>query len=179
MNKKIIAVTSIGLVIGLSLGIFISLAFNLHNILFPSQTEQQKIFCNADESKSSGWFRSYPENRSRLDPVVSAMNETEVPSIEITVNIYNNNSISLFNVGMEVTYRTIENTWSTITKTNLGFVDALSEKHVEVTITNPYVSLWDTKKAVYNDPDTHWVNGTVCTLNLDDINTVAYGYAQP
>jgi len=130
MNKKIIVVASIGLVIGLVLGIFISLAFNLHNVLFPSQMEQQKIFCNADENKSSGWFRSYPENRSRLDSVVSAMNETEVPSLEITV-------------------------------------------------TNPYVSLWDTKKAVYNEPDTHWVNGTVCTLNLDDINTVAYGYAQP
>ena len=98
VNRNIVISISIGLVIGLVSGIFISAAFNLQNRIFPSQTDliqQPKIFCNADENKAPSWFRLYPENRSRRDPVVSAVNETEVPSIEITVNIYNN-SISPF-----------------------------------------------------------------------------------
>lgn len=46
-------------------------------------------------------------------------------------------------------------------------------------ITDPYVSLWETKKAVYNNSETHWTNGTVYVLNLDDITAIAYGYAEP
>ena len=172
---------SIGLVIGLALGVLVTAIFDLHNMLFPDVDliQQSKIFCNADESVQSSWTRTYPENRSKFYYVVSGMNETELPELRIKVTIRNNNSISLFNTGIEVTYKTIDNKSNTITKTNLGFVDANSVKDIEIIITNPYVSLWETKKAVYNDPDTHWTNGTVCLLDLDDINTIAYGYAEP
>ena len=172
-NRLLVIGLIIGLVIGLPLGYF------LQQVLPSTYNQQQDntqnpIFCISDESVRSSWFKSSPN-----DPVVSSMNETEVPSLEIVVKIDNNNSLSLFNIGIDVTYRTIEDKWTTITKTNLGFVDALSKKQIELIITDPYVSLWETKYAVYNDPDTHWINGTVCVFNLDDISTVAYGYAEP
>jgi hypothetical protein len=44
---------------------------------------------------------------------------------------------------------------------------------------NPYLSLWDTKRAVYNSPDTHWENVTVYVLNATDLKITAYGYAKP
>jgi ABC-type transport system involved in multi-copper enzyme maturation permease subunit len=182
VQGKIILAASVGLVIGLVLGIFISSAFNLQSVFSPSQSGMDllnpKIFCYAEGGPSSGWFRSY-SNRTESDPVVSQINITEVPSLDIQVVIRNNNSISLFNAGIEVSYRTTENNWNTITKTNLGFVDAQGEKHTEITITNPYVSLWQTKRAFYSQGETVWENVTVCTLDYDDLKFTAWGYAEP
>ena len=173
MSRRSLATGLIlGLIIGLPTGYFLQQVFS---DLYNQQHENElKIFCNAGESVQTNWYKSSPN-----EPVVSSMNETEVPELDIRVTVRNNNSISLFNIGIEVTYKTIDSNFSTITKTNLGFVDALSVKDIDITITNPYVSLWETKKAVYYDPDTHWTNGTVCVLNLDDISTIAYGYAEP
>jgi hypothetical protein len=121
-----------------------------------------------------------PENNAKIGLVVSEDNVTEMPSVEIHVLISNNNSISLFNVAIEVSYLTIvQAPWNNATKTDIGSIDVGESKSITITLVNPYLELWGTTRAVYLGGITVIKNVTVCVLDLDNVGFAAYGYAEP
>ena len=99
------------------------------------------------------------------------------------VRVHNNNSISLSNVEVEVTYRTVENNWNTTEKVNIGFLDTQQSKQTKITLVNPYLSLWDTRRPDSarhaSDKGTTWENVTVYVLDATDCRITAYGFAKP
>jgi len=183
MNGKIIIGVSVGLIIGLLLGIFASITFNLDEIFSPSQEpdkQNPKIFCNAKEDHISSYYQIDPETNAIIGLVVSEDNVTEMPNVEIQILISNNNSIPLYNVGVEVSYLTIiQAAWNTTTKTDTGFIDAGGSKRTTITLVNPYLELWQTTRPVYLGGITVIENVTVCVLDLDNVRFTAYGYAEP
>jgi hypothetical protein len=88
--------------------------------------------------------------------------------------------MSLFNVGLEVKYRTAEGDWKTVTKTNLGSLDAQEITHTEIILTNPHLSPMDVRRPNSARYPTVWENVTVYVLNtIDDVKITAYGFARP
>ena len=172
-------------VIGLILGFIIGLPTGyllvqvISNMGDKQQTNgQEPIFCSAAESGTSYWRKreGYPVLSSYY---AGAENFSSLPNVNLGVRINNNHLIPLFNVKVEVEYRTIENEWNTTEKVYLGFFDIQQNKETKITLSNPYLSLWQTKRPVYYDPDTDWENVAVYVLNATDLKIRAYGYAKP
>jgi len=44
---------------------------------------------------------------------------------------------------------------------------------------NPFLSVWQTQRRVYNDPETDYRNVTAYVLDANDYEITAYGYAKP
>jgi hypothetical protein len=102
-----------------------------------------------------------------------------ISQVDVIVSIKNNNSISLFNAVVELSYKNVDDVWVTATKTDLGFIDVQEGKRTEVTITNPHLLLWDTKRPKYTNEGTIWENVTVYVLNIPELRVTAYGFAKP
>jgi len=60
-----------------------------------------------------------------------------------------------------------------------GFLDIQQGKQTQITLTNPYLSLWHTKRPNYGRWGTRWENVTVYVLNASDYKITAYGFAKP
>lgn len=104
------------------------------------QNQNPKIICFAEENNTSNWYKT------KNSPVLSsysygAGNYSSLPHVNLGVQILNNNSKSLFNVAIEVSYRTTENNWETTAKKDIGFLDIQQRKQTQITLTNPYLSV--------------------------------------
>lgn len=149
-----------------------------------SEITNPKIFCFAVEGGTSGWYktREFPAGNS---PVISQYypeSQDFIPmpqTANLGVQVTNNNSESLFNIVVEVSYRTTEDKWNTTSRIAIGFLDIQEYKVVHIALANPYLSVWQTKEAVYDNPDTHWRNVTAYVLDASDYKITAYGYAKP
>ena len=185
MSKRSLAIGLIlCLVIGLPAGYFLLQPIsNMNNQTQPQSTNTHNpIFCYAIESGTSDW------QKTEGHPVLSlysfgAQNFSSLPNVNFGVRVHNNNSISLFNVEVEVTYRTVENNWNTTEKVNIGFLDTQQSKQTRITLVNPYLSLWDTRRPDSarhaSDKGTTWENVTVYVLDATDCRITAYGFAKP
>ena len=142
-----------------------------------TQNQNTKIFCYAIEAGTSDWQKE--EGFPVLSSYSVGAENYSTSQVNFGVSISNNNSISLFNVEFEVSYRTAENEWNTTTKANIGFLDIQQSKHSEVTLTNPYLSLWQTRRPDYRSGETIWENVTVYVLDANDCKITAYGFAKP
>ena len=187
MKKTALALTLVlGLIIILLTGYFLTQVIS--NMNEPQQTqpqstnEQNPIFCYAKESWTSDWRKTegYPVLASYS---FGTQNFSSLPNVNLGVRISNNNNIALFNVEVEVTYRTVWNTRKTTEKVNIGFLDIQQNKQARITLVNPYLSLWDTRRPDSarnaDDPETKWENVTVYVLDVTDCKITAYGFAKP
>jgi hypothetical protein len=117
-------------------------------------------------------------------------NITYPDNATLTVDVNNNQTISLFNVGVEVSYLTTANKWNTTTQTGLGFLDVYSswrqsgaqytgqnyQKYVTIYLTNPifYEYYFTHKNSIGQN-----VTANEYILNMTDCHISAYGYAKP
>jgi len=141
------------------------------------RNQHLKTFCSAWEYYTSDWYTAINS------PVLSsydygAPNSSLLPHANLGVTISNNNSESLFNVAVEVSYRTSEGSWNTTARTDIGFLDIQQSKQTFVLLTNPYLSLWHTKRPKYGGTTT-WENVTVYFLNATYFQIAAYGFSKP
>jgi hypothetical protein len=164
-NKTIILIVSIAVIAVIAVVAFAQIF---------SEIQNPKIFCYAEEYTS--FIRR--SGGLTLDPYVVVENDS-LHNVPLRMWIANNNSKSLFNVGVEVSYRTTENNWVTITKTDVSFIDTHSGKQTVVNLVNPYLSLLHTKEADYSGEETTWENVTVYVLDESDYKITAYGFAKP
>jgi hypothetical protein len=197
MNKKIIIViTSIAFIAGVVSALLVS----------GIQNQNPKIFCYAEEYETSDWYvredgteiHHYSacwQSWSNTDSPVLAtwydlnfpQNFSSLPNADLGVQVFNNDSKSLFNVAIDISYRTTENKWATITK-EVGFLDIQQYKQTTITLTNPYLYPWHTVggfRSMYiradGMTDYKWTfeNFTVYVLNASDSKiTAAYGFAK-
>lgn len=141
------------------------------------QNQNPKIFCYARENLTSNWYKT--EHCPALASYdYGSQNFSSLPHVNLGVSIFNNSSKSLFNVVIEVLYRTAENKWNMTAKTDIGFLDIQQYKQTQITLTNPYLLLWHTKRPKYNGI-TIWENVTIPVLNASDYKITAYGFAKP
>jgi len=157
--------------------IFAQLLFKPSPPSTPIQDQNSKFFCTAYEFGTSDWQMN--DGFPVLASYSYRTKNWSTTKVKLGVSIQNNNSISLSNVQLDVSYRTMEYTWNT-TKANLGFFDAGEERHMEIALTNPYLSLWATRRPVYAryPEETMWENVTVYVLNATELKITAYGYAE-
>ena len=181
-NKYLAIGLIVGLFIGLLTGYFMSQIFSSPSQL--SEITNPKVICYAVESGTSGWYKAMNFTVGN-SPVIS-LYEPESGDFEpmpqtanLGVYVKNNNSESLFNIVVEVSYRTSEDKWNTTSRIAIGFLDIQENKQVHIALANPYLSVWQTKEAVYNNPDTHWRNVTAYVLDASDYKITAYGFAKP
>ncbi len=177
MNKKILIGFSIGLVIGLLLGIFV-----FQNPILPRAIDVQnpKIYCNAKAENvgNSNWRMT--EGFPVLSSYSYGAKNWSTSQVSVVISIDNNNSVSIFNTVIELSYPTeAVGVWNTTTKTDIGFIDVHGRKQTEITITNPNLILWNTKRPDYTKQGTVWENVTVYVLDLTALKIVCYGYAKP
>jgi hypothetical protein len=169
MQKKIIiiiATITVITIVGLTL------------LVSAIQNQNPKIFCYAYENKTSDWYQT--ENSPVLSSYeVGAGNDSSLPNVNLGVYILNNNSETVFNVAIEVSYRTTENEWKLTTRIALGFLDIQEYRQTQITLTNPYLPLWHTKRPIYGLGTTTWENVTVYVLNASDYKITTYGFAKP
>jgi hypothetical protein len=143
-----------------------------------AQLVTTQVFCVAYEIGTSDW-----EIKGGFPALTSYSygdKNWSTSQVKLGVSIVNNNSMSLFNVGLEVKYRTAEGDWKTVTKTNLGSLDAQEITHTEIILTNPHLSPMDVRRPNSARYPTVWENVTVYVLNtIDDVKITAYGFARP
>ena len=139
------------------------------------QLPDTRIFCSAYENNTSNWYKT--DNCPVLASYEYGTPNYSTSHINLGARVFNNNSKSLFNVMVEVSYRTTENKWNT-TKKEIGFLDIQEYKQTEITLANPYLSLWQTKRPKYNY-ETTWENVTVYFFNVSDYKIIAYGFEKP
>jgi hypothetical protein len=164
MEKKIAVLTAVLIAVVLTSVI----------IMVEMQNLNPKIFCDSYESETSNWYHT--EN----SPVVSGdyytyyegFNVLPKPStVNLGVKVFNGNPESLFNVHVEVSYKTDLASWNTTVSQNLGFLDIRESKTITVALTNPYLTAWQVKNYVMTTNITVWV------LEASDYKISAYGYA--
>ena len=173
MNKKITLIITSVAVIAIAVSALLVLA-----------NQNPKIFCQAEEQGTSSWYKSHDYETGEKEIYIasssSGRNFTSLPNVDFGIKIINNNNNSLFDVTIEVTYRTIDDEWNTVTKTNIGFLDIQQSKNVKITLTNPYLTLWPlTKKIDHGHGIITWDNITIPVLNTSDCVISAYGFTQP
>ncbi len=137
-----------------------------------------QVFCVAYEMGTSDW-----EIKGGFPALTSYSygdKNWSTSQVELGVSILNNNSMSLFNVGLEVKYRTAIDDWKTVTKTNLGSLDTQETMYTEIILTNPHLSLMGARRPNSARYPTVWENVTVYVLNvIADVKITAYGFARP
>jgi hypothetical protein len=178
MSSKYLAIGLIvGLFIGLVGGYFVSQIFSSPSPV--SEITNPKVFCNAVESGTSSWYKTEKSpvvERYYIDFEEAGPNPQ---TVNLGVRVKNNNSESLFNIVVEVTYKTSEGQWNTTSRIAIGFLDIEEYKTVKIALSNPYTSVWETHERVYNDPTTEYRNVTAYVLDINDYRMTAYGYAKP
>jgi len=127
------------------------------------------------EQGTSNWYKA------EKSPVLStyevgAPNKT-LNEINLGVLIMNNNTKSLFNVQVEVSYKTAQGNWVTI-KENKGFIDMGEHKQTRINLPNPYLNPWDAKRPQYTSSGTQWEYVTVYYFDSNDYKINVYGYAE-
>jgi hypothetical protein len=175
MPKKILVIVlvigiSIGLIIGLFLPQILSATSQINEISNP------KIACLAIQSQNSDWYTA--EGNPVFASYQAGTPNYTVTSINFGVLITNNNTKSLFNIQVEVSYKTTQGDWTTV-KENKGFIDMNEAKQTTVNLPNPYLSLWDTKRPIYGNSETQWEYVTVYYLDASYYRIIAYGYSEP
>ena len=185
MPSKYLAIGLIvGLFIGLLMGYFLAQIFSS-----PSQFGEitnPKVISYAVEGGTSGWYKTMNITSGENSPVISQYYsdsgdyEPMPQTANLGVRVVNNNSESLFNMVVEVSYRTSEGKWNTTARIAIGFLDIQESKTVRMALANPYLSIWQTQEHVYNDPNTKYRNVTAYVLDASNYKIIAaYGYAKP
>lgn len=147
-------------------------------LALPEIQGDNRIFCLAEEKGTSNWQKTIGY------PVLStynagALNFSSLPDVNLGVRVQNNNSFSLFNVHVEVTYKTCETEWKTTESVNIGILDIQQSKEIKITLIEPLLELWDTKRADYSGDETTWEYVSVYVINATDLKITAYGFAEP
>jgi len=169
MNKKIIAVLSVSIAVIIGIAIFKTLI-----------VEQPKIFIEARESQTSNWYRieGSPVIGASYNTIYEPDNRTlEKPSTaNLGVKIYNNYSLPLYRVKVEVSYRMASDIWNT-TSFSVAFLLPDTSEQVFILLTNPYLTKWHTRTPQYTNNGVIWHNVTVWVLETMDYKIMTpYGY---
>jgi len=176
-SKYLVIGLIIGLFTGLVIGYFMSQIFSSPSPI--SEITNPKVFCYTVESGTSGWYKT--EKSPTVERYYTDFEDVEPMPQTANLGVYvrNNNSESLFNIVVEVSYRTINEEWNTTSRIAIGFLDIQESKQVKMAFDNPYLSVWQTHERVYNDPNTEYRNVTAYVLDASDYKITAYGYAKP
>lgn len=141
-----------------------------------------KIFIDARENESSDWYRSegspvFGANRNTIYDTgdINRSFIVDKPSIvNLGVRVYNNYSLPLYYVKMQISYRQTSNAWNTTTLDVTDFLLPQTSKQIYVTLTEPYLTQWETKQ-YFNGQRIN--NVTVWVLEKIDYKiSPAYGY---
>ncbi len=176
MSKKYLGIGLIvGLLIGLSFGYFTSQILSSPSPI--NELTNPKVFCYAGESGTSGHYKT--EKSPVIDKYYPELeNFVSIPqTANLGVSVYNNNSNSLFNIVIEVSYKTSNGNWNTTSRIAIGFIDIQEGKQVKIALENPYLSVWQFQERVYNDPNVEYRNATAYVLDANDYEITAYGYS--
>ena len=142
--------------------------------LFPEVFNlEPKIYCSAQESGTSNWYKT--EKNPVLTSYQFGNNFSSLPNAKLGVRFSNNNTKSLFNVMIEVSYLTINGNWNTTSKYT-GFLDFEEEASTEITLMNPKLLYWDTEIPVYRVPEEDWKDVNVPYLDSDNFKITVYGF---
>ena len=157
-------------------------------LILEIQNQNPKIFCYAEENDTSEWYKAghspvmatgYFPNDIEVLPA----NFSSLQKVTLGVQIFNNGTKSLFNIAIDVSYRTTVNKWNTTARADLGFLDISHSKQTGITLTNPYLALWHTEVYIRHGSPTGayytFENDTVYFLNASDYKITAWGYAKP
>jgi hypothetical protein len=168
VNKKaIVVIVSIAIIVVVASALLVS----------EIQNQNPKIFCFAGEALTSNWYKT-DHCPALSEYVLGAPNFSSLPNVDLGVGVFNNNSMTLFNIVIEVSYKTTENVWNLTKKTDVGILDVQQYKQTKITITNPYLAVWHTQRPEYKRPDI-LENVTVPVLDSSDYRITAYGFARP
>jgi len=172
MNKKVIAVLSVLIGVVVCIAIFKTLMVE----------EKPKVFIDVRENESSGWYRSegspvFGANRNTLYDTgdINRSFIVDKPSIiNLGVSVYNNYSLPLYYVKVQISYRQTSNVWNTTTLDVTDFLLPQTSKQMYVTLTEPYLTQWETEQYVNSQRIN---NVTVWVLEKTDYKiSQVYGY---
>jgi hypothetical protein len=184
VNPKIIASLAIVAIVLSSIAITIG-SINLIYLVNPnlSPFSQQptitdaEIFCQVQQVYVQGASHFYGQQYGSYPMLAYGVsghgffNFTNLPDVNLQIYITNNNTKSLFNVAVVVSYRNLQNTWVNTTKAEVGFLDIQQNKEAHSTLMSPkvfYIQWW-----------TNVINNTIPVLNMTDLRVTAYGFSKP
>jgi hypothetical protein len=138
-----------------------------------------KIVCSAAVISSLTVAHYYPDGD--FEPNFVPMPQSANLSLQITNNV----SRTLYDIVVEVRYKTSEGSWNT-TRTVIDSLGIQESRTVNVPLANPAITTENTTElATYypNDPNHNWnphsVHLTEYVLSLRDHEIDAYGFAKP
>ena len=95
----------------------------------------------------------------------------------IGIKVTNNSTQTLFRVHVDLSYRTSNGSWSTVSLPNIGMIDISDTKHATITLTDPFLSSWEIQKLDSNSGNMQ--NVTLPTMLCNNVKVSAYGYSTP
>jgi hypothetical protein len=149
-------------------------------ILFWGQVKSNsKIICSAAVVSNLEVAHYYPNGD--FEPNFVPMPQSANLSLQTTNNV----SRTLYDIVVEVRYKTSEGSWNT-TRTVIDSLGIQESRTVNVPLANPAITTENTTElATYypNDPNHNWnphsVHVTEYVLSLRDHEIDAYGFAEP
>lgn len=140
------------------------------NLMPLSIIEEEKIYCST--WYGVGWYQK--------DGVMAFGDyQTKQPhnDYRIGVKVTNNSTQTLFRVHVDLSYKTSNGSWSTISEPNIGMIDISEKKHIVVSLIDPFLSKWEIEKLDTNSRLMTTVS--IPTMSCDDVRVAAYGYKTP
>jgi hypothetical protein len=147
-------------------------------LVFNQSAFNPKINCSAAVSSSEVVAYFFPD--SGYKPSFVPMPQ----SANLSVRVTNNVSKTLYDIVVEVRYKTSDGSWNTSTIVTIDHLVVGQSKEVSFTLSNPAIRTENVKQLVAYDFNTHnfdphFVNVTRYTLSIKDHETGAYGFAKP
>jgi hypothetical protein len=153
VNKKILI--GIPLIVVVVIALYLATNLNLDS----------RIFCYARENDSSKWYRTD-----------DCPTYAEGEEVSLGIVVVNNFSCTLYNIRVEVTYKTTSNAWNT-TSRNIGLIDIEGRKQVRFYLSNPKLEAWTFNTTIGYHPTRYGIV-TRYVLNSTNYKIKAYGFPQ-
>ncbi len=165
----------IGLLIGLPTGYY--LLNTLSNQSGNIEISNQRIVCSAfvfsSRTINNGPVVAYYYPDGELEPNFVPMPQSANLSLRITNNV----SKTLYDIVVEVKYKTSEGSWNTTSRTVIDRLGNLETKNVNITLANPAIIIENSRHVDFYDPNYRSINETAYVLSIKDHEIVAYGFA--
>jgi len=163
VNKKTLAIIAV-IAICAVITVFLQSTTNLLNV------QDKRIYCYT-------WFGVGWYQKDGIMVFGDSYTKQADTEYIIGVKVTNNNTQTLFRVHVDLSYKTSNGSWSTISVPNIGLIDISDTKHTTVSLIDPFLSTWEIQKL--DTGSGNMQNVTLPTMLCDDVKVIAYGYATP
>lgn len=171
MNHKTI------LILAVIIAVSASVVFGATQIQSQTTQTEEQIYCTAMEHETSKWYKTTDQPAlSRY--VYGAANFSTLPNVELGLLVKNNNTLTLFDVYVTITYNTTKGTPQNVTA-KIGSLDIQETKQIKITLTDPQLLIWETKRPNYATSPTTWENVTIPVFDVTACNITVYGHKTP